>query len=102
MIDQKFIYNYKIKFKLLPSIFCFHSSYIKKSDFYITVRGLIFYKENLIYIRINPYTNDTEKTIFNSNLKNCLKYLKKKYPKYKIYTNHNIHKFPENMKYLLK
>lgn len=96
-MDKKLIYNSKIGFKLLPSIYCYHSSYIKKGDFNITVRGFIFYDRKLIYIRINP---DAVK-LFNSNLKDCLKYLKKEYPKYKIYDSYQINKIPEDMRYLL-
>lgn len=95
-MDRKFIYN-KIGFKLLPSIFCFHSSYIKKGNFNITVRGFIFYDRKLIYIRINPNAEN----LFNLNLKKCLKYLKKEYPKYKIYDSYKIDKIPKDMRYLL-
>lgn len=99
MNDRKFIYN-KIGFKLLPSIFCYHSSYIKKGNFNITVRGFIFYDKKLIYIRINPNEYIEQKS-YNSNLKDCLKYLKKEYPKYKIYDSYKINKIPEDMRYLL-
>ena len=98
MLDRKFIYNNKIGFKLLPSIFCFHSNYIVRDDYNITVRGFIFYDRKLIYIRINQ---DIEK-LYERNLKNCLKYLRKEYPRYKIYDSYQINKIPEDMRYLIK
>lgn len=100
MLDRKFIYNHKTGFKLLPSVFCFHSSYIEKGDFDITVRGFVFYDKKLIYIRINP-NEYIEKKLYILNLKNCLKYLKKEYPTYKIYDSYKIDKIPEDIKYLL-
>ena len=97
MLDKKFIYNSKIGFKLLPSVYCFHSRYIKDDDFNITVRGFIFHDKKLIYIRIN---SDAKK-LFNLNLKNCLKYLKKEYSTYNIYDSYKINKVPKDIMYLL-
>lgn len=100
MSDEKFIYNHKVGFKLLPSVVQPHAWHIDKQDFDDTIRGIILYNENIIYLRINPM--DYKGLRFEDNFKECTSYLKKKYKEFKIHTSYTINELPKKVKnYLL-
>jgi len=87
-----------------------HASSIKK-DYDITVRGIIFKNEKIIYIRLNdfvyiksnnPLQGRRQEAAFNRNLDGCIAYLKAIYKGYKIYTSLTINKLDyELRRYIL-
>lgn len=92
-LQGKFTYN-KGHIKYTPYN---HASYIKK-DYDVTIRGIIYPCERIIYIRINDlciFEGLEYKKIkyqFNKNLQECITYLESNYTEYKIYTSYTIGK----------
>ncbi len=98
-IQGKFSYN---KGELEYTPYC-HALHIK-SDYDITVRGIVYQKEKIIYIRINDlsvYQGLEYKKIdynFNKNLQECISHFKRNYTGYKIYTSYTINKLSYELK----
>jgi len=90
-------------------IFCGASHAICKTviNYDITVRGIIFDNEKIIYLRINDfsYANDLQaKKIayqFKRNYEDCINYLKASYKGFKIYDSYTINNIHKDLKDLI-
>ena len=82
-----------------------HACDIKQLGFRydIIVRGIIYEKEKIIYLRINDlayyYGIEQKKAVyqFNNNLQHCKAYLKNKFRRYSIFDSYTINKLPERL-----
>ena len=79
-----------------------HACDIRKSGFKydIIIRGIIYDKEKIIYLRLNDFTFyfgiEQKKAVyqFKNNLRACEYYLKNNFTRYKIFDSLSINKLP--------
>jgi len=81
-----------------------HAQYIKREDYDISIRLIIFDKERIIYIRINEFNKIYQgleyKKVeyqFKKNLRACEAYLKRKFKGYRIYNSYSIYELADSL-----